>query len=616
MSTTNRDIMEEFARQYFGEYTIKTSGQDEKLIPTLCPLCHGGSSGKDKHTFCLFLNNGTFVCKRGSCGRHGRFEDLAKELSGQDVKITRSVQKQTSAKQFVLPSSEVFPPTEEIYKYFELRKISRETVDAMKIASDKDGNIVFRFFQDGEDIYHKYRKPHKPDPWDKRKEWQDSGTKTILFNMDNVVFSQPLVITEGQIDCMSLVEAGITNAVSVPSGCDNLQWVTYCWDWIEKFKTIVLFGDNDAPGKRMIEELVKKLGEYRVLVVRDYPEIPGSNPVAHCKDANEILYRFGESKLIEMVDSAEEIETKGLIRLSKVEPIDYTTVPRIRTMIPTLDECLGGLFEGSVTVLTGASGDGKSTLSGLLFLNAIEQGYSCCAYSGELAKEKFQDWIHLQAAGSDWIGLKFDKYRNKMVPFVPPEVKKRIREWYDPYFWIYDNDAPFVDIKQADAILQVFTVAARKEGCKLFLVDNLMTTTADSDEEWRSQAVFMNSMKQFAKHYNAHVLIVAHARKVKNGEHIQKSDISGSSSIGNLADSAIVSERPNLRIIKNRDDGTQRVIECCYCGDSRRIYEASKGDLNKFSWDKTGLTPPKVRADSLPEYGIQISDDTTGRQPF
>lgn len=610
-----RNQMISFADQYFGEYKIRQSGQDEKLIPQLCPLCHGGSSGKDKNTFCLFLNNGTFVCKRGSCGRHGRFEELAKELAGQDVHIARASPARKSEKQFVLPSSQVSPPTEEIYRYFERRKISRETVDAMKIASDKDGNIVFRFFWDGEERFRKYRAPRKPGPKE-RKEWQDSGTQSILYNMDNVVFSQPLVITEGMIDCLSLIEAGITNAVSVPSGCDNLDWVTTCYDWLEHFKTVILFGDNDPPGRRMVSELVKKLGEYRVLVVRDYPPVPDADPPNECKDANEILYRCGEAQLIDMVDSAEEVKTKGLIRLSQVEPVDFTSVSRIRTMIPTLDECLGGLFEGAVTVLTGASGDGKSTLSGQLFLNAVEQHYSCCAYSGELSKEKFQDWIHLQAAGSDWIGLKFDKYRNKNVPFVPPEVRRRIINWYAPYFWLFNNDEPFVDVKQADAILQVFTTAARKEGCKLFLVDNLMTTTADSDEEWRAQAVFINSMKQFAKHYNAHVLIVAHARKVRNGEHISKSDVSGSSAIVNLADSAIVSERPNLRIIKNRDDGQQRVIECCYCGDSRRIYEAAYGDLNRFSWDKTGLTPPSPRADSMPEYGVQLSEDTSNRQPF
>ena len=41
---------------------------------------------------------------------------------------------------------------------------------------------------------------------------------------------------------------------------------------------------------------------------------------------------------------------------------------------------------------------------GQFLLAAIEQGYSVCAYSGELTKEKFQEWINLQAAGSEYIG--------------------------------------------------------------------------------------------------------------------------------------------------------------------------------------------------------------------
>ena len=619
ISADSRQKMIDFADSYLGEYTLKQSASGDKIIPKICPLCHGGSSGKDKNTFALFLDNGMFVCKRGSCGRHGRFEELVKELSGEEIKLVRPACTNKSEKQYVVPNTLTLPPTDEIYRYFEKRGISRETVDAFKIVSDMDGNIVFQFFLDGENVYEKYRRPYKPATPEeqKRKEWQFSGAKPILYNMDNVVFSQPLIITEGQCDAMALYEAGLTNVVSVPSGCDNLEFVTLCWDWLEKFKTIILFGDNDPPGKKMVDTLIKKLGEYRVLVVRDYPEVAGSNPKVYCKDANEILLRYGESKLLEMVDNAEEIETRGLMRLADVVPYDPTNVPRIRTMIPMLDETIGGLEEGGVTVLTGASGNGKSTLSGQLILNAIEQGYNCCAYSGELSAVKFQEWFHLQAAGSDWITLKHDPVRGKPIPYVTPDIAQRIIQWYEPHMFMYNNDEVFIDVKQADAIVNVFTIAARKDDCRLFLVDNLMTTTADSDEEFRSQAQFVNCMKQFAKRYQSHVLIVAHARKIQAGAHIQKSDVSGSSAIINLADCAIVSERPNLRIIKNRSDGQERTIVCAYCGDSRRIYQADVGDKCRFSWDKTGLKKPEIRADSMHEYGIQLAQEAPSQQqPF
>lgn len=613
ISDDARQKMLDFADNYFGEYALKQSASGDKVIPKLCPLCHGGSANKDRNTFALFLDNGMFVCKRGSCGRHGRFEELVKELSGEDVQISRKAAPRKSEKQYVLPNTATFPATDEIYRYFDKRGISKETVDAFGIMSDFEGNIVFRFLLDGVDVYEKYRKPKKPSTPEeiKRKEWQFSGAKPILYNMDNVVFSQPLIITEGQCDAMALYEAGLTNVVSVPSGCDNLEFVTLCYDWLEKFSTIILFGDNDDPGKRMVETLIKRLGEYRVLVVRDYPEIPNSNPVKYCKDANEILLRYGESKLLEMVDAAEEIQTKGLIRVADIVPIDPTKVPRIKTMIPTLDDAIGGLAEGCVTLFTGKSGNGKSTLSGLILLNAIEQGTTCMAYSGELSAGLFQEWILAQACGSEFMSLRRDPIRGRDVPFVPPDVQQRILSWLGDRLLLYDNDEQFVDMKQADAIISVFTQAARKYNAKLFLIDNMLTSVADSDDEWRAQAMFINKVKKFATHYQAHVMLVAHPRKTKIGAEITQDDISGTSAMMNLCDNAIVIKRPDIGVLKNRLDGKQVTIECCYCPDSRRIYEAAKGDLNVFSWDREGLKPPKKRPCDLPEYAPQLS-----QQPF
>ena len=51
--------------------------------------------------------------------------------------------------------------------------------------------------------------------------------------------------------------------VSVPSGCSNLDWLDHCWDWLEKFQTIILFGDSDEPGRKMIRDVVRRLDEAR-----------------------------------------------------------------------------------------------------------------------------------------------------------------------------------------------------------------------------------------------------------------------------------------------------------------------------------------------------------------
>ena len=608
MNMDQKAVMIEFADKHLFPYKIREHGEKSELIPEFCPFCNGGANGKDKETFALSLDKGVYCCKRGGCGKHGRFEELA-DFFGEQISLGRADNILHQPKNaYSLPETVKKPPTEAIYRYFESRKISRATVDACKVMSDEKGMIVFPFYENGVDVFEKFRRPWKPRPDEKGKEWRSPGTKPILWGMDDCSFSHPLIITEGEIDAMSLREAGITNVASVPSGCEDMAWIELCWDWLEKFKTIILFGDNDEPGRKMVREVAKRLDESRCMLVEDYPSRPDGTP---CKDANEILYFHGEFELISMVENAASFPVRGLIDLSTVTPIDPTTVHRIKTMIPALDSAIGGLVEGGVTIFTGKAGNGKSTLTGQLLLSAIDQGIPCAAYSGELTKEKFQEWINLQAAGSEYIGLKYDKIRGCQVPTVPYEVQKRIMSWYAGKLFLFDNNELF-ETNQAHAILDVFTMAMRKFGCKLFLVDNMMTSLADIEEETRAQARFINALKKFATRYGVHVIAVAHPRKTKAGETLRNDDLSGSSSIGNMADTVIVVERPNLRITKNRDGGKQILIECVYCPDSRRIYQMDAGDQCQFGWDRTDLPLANPRADSLPEYGIQIAP----REPF
>lgn len=594
-----------FADKHLAPYTVRTK-QDgaTEIIPKHCPFCHGGDNG-DENTFALSVDYGVYVCKRGSCGKRGRFAALAQFFGDGAGVPFRMSSRERGPIMYKLPEVELSPPTEEIYRYFDQRKISRETVDAFKVASDSKGNIVFPFYENGSLVFVKYRKPRKHQPTDRSpKEWREPGTKAILFGMDSCSFSKPLVICEGQIDAMALCEAGVQNVVSVPSGCEDTSWIENCWEWLEKFKSIILFGDSDDPGRRMVQHVAHRLDESRCLIVEDYPQKPSGGI---CKDANEILYYHGEMKLVEMVEEAREIPVTGLINLGSVVPVAQDSIPSIRTNIPKLDYAVRGLREGDISIFTGKPGHGKSTLFGLFALQAVEQGKTVCMYSGELTKEGLQEWINLQCAGSEYIGFRRDSDGNP-IACISPSVQRRIIEYYNEKIYLFDNEEVFENESEADAILRIFRIAARKFGAKLFIVDNLMTALADTDDELVAQKKFVGAMKKFARKYGVHVIVTAHPRKNKAGAHLEGEDVGGNSAINNLADFTVAMERPNIRIIKNRVTGWLGLIDCVYLPDSRRIYQADAGDRNRFSWNREGISPPAQTANSLPEFQEQLSE--------
>ena len=349
----------ELANKHFGEFEI-TNGQ---VSPELCPFCHGGEHG-DKHTFYVGLYNGAFKCHRGSCNKEGSFRDLCNHFGMEYKGGVSAFPSAAPKKQYELPdpeADEILPLDDNCAAYLKWRGISRETAEAFGVGTSRDGNIAFPCKRDGKVIHVKYRKPAVWHKKDGPKEWGSRGTEPILFGMDNASFNKPLYITEGQIDAMALYEAGITNVVSVPNGCNNLDFVTLCWDWLEKFQQIVLFGDCDEPGIDMVHTLMKRLGEDRCLVAKDYPPriVHGEVQPDPCKDAAAILACYGKEFLHDFAMSCEPAPVKGILNLADVTFVDPLTVPRIMTKIKDLDNTINGLVEGGITVFSGKRGEGK-----------------------------------------------------------------------------------------------------------------------------------------------------------------------------------------------------------------------------------------------------------------
>jgi len=234
--------------------------------------------------------------------------------------------------------------------------------------------------------------------------------------------------------------------------------------------------------------------------------------------------------------------------------------------------------------------------------------------SGELSGYKFLEWIMLQATEQKYIAYKTDVRSGKNICLVETEIQKRIKYWLQNKFFLYDNSV-VQDDKQTDSILKVFEACARRYGCRLFLVDNLMSALCSPDEENKAQARFTAQLKAFAVKYKAHVILAAHPRKEKADATFTNDSISGSSAISNLADVVLNIERApkGIRVTKNRDFGITGFIPTCYDPTNRRLFQLNIGDKTVYSWDHKDIRVPENQACVLEEFKI---DDGTEQQPF
>ena len=82
----------------------------------------------------------------------------------------------------------------------------------------------------------------------------------------------------------------------------------------------MLATDNDEPGQALAEELARRLGRERCLLLR-WPQgqtstlqADGSRANGYLKDANEVLLNGGAEALLECVANAEPYPIRGLFR--------------------------------------------------------------------------------------------------------------------------------------------------------------------------------------------------------------------------------------------------------------------------------------------------------------
>ena len=487
-----------------------------------------------------------------------------------------------------------------VRKYLNLRGISDKVINDAGIKQDSNGNIAFEFFDTNNVLTMvRYRPSHKvTKEGGEQKAWCQKGSDTapILFRMNKINPSQPLIITEGEIDTLSVMESGLYNVVSVPMGSQNLHWIEECFDWLEQFNTIIICGDNDEPGIKMRKEAISRLGSWRCKYV-NIPQIitDNSGVKRKVKDANEILYFMGKDYLRDLILNADDAEVSSVVNVSDIEDVDINNIDGIETGIQELDHSLMRLFYGTLTVVSGKPGAGKTSFLSQLICQAMEQDITPFFFSREMPNYLQRSWLYSIMAGPSnmkkYVTNNGTEYYN-----VISEAKDQINKYYNKKWFLYRDDAS----NKLEDIMLSMENCLRKYGCKLFVLDNLMTIDigGDVNSELKKQTEAINKLIAFAIKWQASVVLVCHPRKMAQGEDVGTYDISGTANIINLAHRTISLRRINnekegsnynvkLNIIKDRLFGhANKTIDLYYDVPSRRFYTNS-GEYNyHYKWEK------------------------------
>lgn len=515
----------------------------------------------------------------------------------QDVKTKRN---------YKYPREEPLNDKPNVIEYWGRRGISKKVIDYLDIREDSHGNGVFNFY-DTNDVLTmvKYRpartidkSTHQPKTWCQH----GADTAPLLYNMNRVNTSKPLLICEGETDCASAIESGYLNTVSVPLGSQNLHWIEENWDWLNEFESILIWSDNDEAGEKMRKECIYRLGSWRTkyIVTPKYYEKENGNRVP-LKDINDCLQIGGKDYVLNLISDAKDVPVKSVVDYSDIEELDISQMEGVTTGIKPLDNELLKIFYGTLTILSGRPGSGKTSIIDQTIARTIDAGNPVFLFSKEMPERMSANWFNTIIAGRRNLEKKLtaDGRSYYVVPF---DIQKKMQSFYKKKLLIYKDDEP----NDVESVMKSAEECVRKYGAKLIVLDNLMMLDLQCNENDKNtaQTNLINKLIKFAGKFNVAVVLIAHPRKTADANSdIEMYDISGSSNIINLAMRSIglrrVSKREKedvkskwgrydvvLTVIKDRLLGkTDFQMGLWYDLTSRRFYTDYEEYDTQFAWD-------------------------------
>ena len=408
------------------------------------------------------------------------------------------------------------------YAYLQSRGISKVTADKMGLfAADKwfarldkkSDAIGFPYYRDGALVAAKYRS------FPEKDFTQDSGGAHDFFALDKVEKGKPLIIVEGEIDCLTLIEAGVENVVSVPSGApikvadgkvlpSEDKRFSYVWnarEIIDAAPYIVLATDQDAPGQALAEELARRIGKEKCRVAKfnkkDLNEVflsdddPTRTPGEIIADIIADAHPYPIAGLTDpsaYADRLNDLYAKGT---GKGFSTGYSSVDTIYTVAP-----------GQLTVVTGYPSSGKSNFVDQLMVNLArthDWKFAICSFEN-------QPEIHISRLMEIYTKKRFFDGRGRMSEAERDQAFKFVQD----HFLFIDNNGE--EPSTLESILERARIGVKRMGIRGLVIDpyNYIDLNKTNSTETEAISNMLTKVQRFCKANDVHTWFVAHPSKI------------------------------------------------------------------------------------------------------
>ena len=479
------------------ELNIDTRGRSSGTLKTRCPECHDTRRNKADKSLSVNLDKGLYLCHH--CGWSGKAESHG-------ARIVRSMN--LPKKSYRKPNYETGEPQDKLIAWFQARGISEATVRrnriearSVKFDEREERAIAFPFIRKGQIVNVQYRTT------DKRFKLE-AGCELVLYGLDDIQAGEPLIFVEGQIDKLSLEEAGYKNCVSVPNGANlggGSEWLLSAQKQLDECAYFVLAGDNDEPGQKLTAELIRRLGPERCWRV-EWPE--------DCKDANDTLVKHGRTAIIDAIECAQPLPIVGIVSLADLyDEVWDLYFNGIQPGVSTGWDKLTKIYKprlGEMTILTGPPNSGKSTFLDALLINlAWLHQWRTALFSPEQLPLK----RHVASLLEVYNGQPFNEGR--AVPRMDRDQVQSGMEWLDDYFKFIQPEESDLSI---DGILKLAKACVTRYGIQQLVIDpwnEIGHTRPDYMSETDYIDKSLSKIRRFARMYGIHIHVIVHPTKLQ-----------------------------------------------------------------------------------------------------